>query len=255
MSALGLSAFAASVFAQEGPPYAINAADAFPQLDPAVAKEAVGVSHGNLARLREIVDKQPAYARASMDWGFGDYETCIDAASHVGNKPIAEYLLANGARPTIFSAAMMGQLDVVKSFIAARPGIERNHGPHGLTLMSHAKAGGPDAAAVVQYLTALGNADVPTPTQPLDAADRDALAGKYVFGPGPRDFLIVDVRQERLAVDRPGGPGRHNIMHSGGLVFFPAGNPNAKIAFARDGGTVTQLTLADPVVMLTAKRV
>jgi len=255
LSALGVSAFAATAWGQEGAvPYAINAADAMPQLDPSLVKEAVGVSHGNLARLRELVEQKPALARASMDWGFGDWETCIDAASHVGNKPIAEFLLANGARPTIFSAAMMGQLDVVKAFIAARPGIERNHGPHGITLLSHAKAGGPDAAAVVQYLTALGNADVPTPTQPLDNADRDALVGKYAFGPGPRDFFIVDVRQDRVAIDRPGGPGRHNIMHSGNLVFFPVGNPAAKIAFAREAGKITQLTLADPNVMLTAKR-
>ena len=64
-------------------------------------------------------------ARASIDWGFGDWETCLDAAAHVGNKPIADFLLAHGARPTIFSAAMMGQLDAVKAFIAARPGIQK----------------------------------------------------------------------------------------------------------------------------------
>ena len=67
-------------------------------------KDAVGASHGNFARIRELVEKQPAMARASIDWGFGDWETCIDAAAHVGNKPIADFLLSNGARPTIFSA-------------------------------------------------------------------------------------------------------------------------------------------------------
>ena len=43
--------------------------------------------------------------------------TCIDAAAHVGNKPIADFLLTHGARPTIFSAAMMGQLDAVSRAI------------------------------------------------------------------------------------------------------------------------------------------
>src|SRR5690348_10380532 len=110
LSALGVSSFAASAWGQAPPaPYPIAAADAFPQQDPASAKEAVGTSHGNFARIRELVERQPALARASMDWGFGDWETCIDAASHVGNKPIADFLLNNGARPTIFSAAMMGQ--------------------------------------------------------------------------------------------------------------------------------------------------
>ena len=97
-------------------------ADVFPGQDPALVKEVVGASHGNIARVRELVEKQPALARASMDWGFGDWETCIDAAAHVGNKPIADFLLTHGARPTIFSAAMMGQLDAVKAFVAARPG-------------------------------------------------------------------------------------------------------------------------------------
>ena len=255
LSALGIATFNARVSGQTAAPNAINGADAFPQQDPALVKDAVGASHGNLARIRELVEKQPALARASMDWGFGDWETCIDAAAHVGNKPIAELLLANGARPTIFSAAMMGHLDVVKAFIAAQPGIERTHGPHGITLMSHAKAGGPAAASVVQFLAGLGSADLVTPTEPLAPGDREALAGKYIYGSGPRDHFIVDVRPDRIAIERPGGPGPRNIMHTGNLVFFPVGNPSAKIAFARENGKVTQLTVADPTVLVTAKRV
>lgn len=256
LSALGISALATRAWGQTLPPvpYAISGGDAFPQQDPSLVKDAVGASHGNVARIRELVERQPALARASIDWGFGDWETCIDAASHVGNKPIADFLLSNGARPTIFSAAMMGQLDTVKAFIAARPGLQKTNGPHGITLMSHARAGGPDAAAVVQYLAALGDADTPYPSQPLEPTDRDALVGKYVYGPGPRDFFTIDVQQDRLGIDRPNGPARRLLMHTGELVFFPSGVPNAKIAFAREGGKVTQLTLADPNVMLAARK-
>jgi len=260
LSALGVSFSAVKAWGQTAPPYAISGADAFPQQDPMLVKDAVGASHGNFARIRELVEKQPAMARASIDWGFGDWETCIDAASHIGNKPIADFLLTNGARPTIFSAAMMGQIDAVKAFIAARPGTQKTLGPHGITLMSHAKAGGPDAAAVVQYLATLGDADTPTPTQPLEPADRDALSGKYVYGPGPRDHFVIDVQldrfvqQDRLGIDRPNSPARRLLMHTGNLVFFPTGVPTAKIAFAKEGGKVTQLTLADPSVMLTARR-
>ena len=256
LSALGISLAATKAWGQAPPPvpFAISGADAFPQQDPSLVKEAVTTSHGNFARIRELVEKQPAMARASIDWGFGDWETCIDAAAHVGNKPIADFLLTHGARPTIFSAAMMGQLDAVKAFTAARPGIQKTLGPHGITLMAHAKAGGPDAAAVVQYLVALGDADTPIPTQPLAPGDRDALVGKYVYGPGPRDYFTVDVQQERLGIDRPNSPARRMLGHLGNLVFFPTGVPTAKIAFAREHGKVTQLTLADPNVMVTAKR-
>lgn len=143
LSALGMSALATRAWGQPAPlNSAISAADVFPAQDPVAVKEAVTTSHGNLARIRELVERQPALARASIDWGFGDWETCIDAAAHVGNKPIADLLLTHGARPTIFSAAMMGQLDAVKAFVAARPGIQKTLGPHGITLMAHARAGG-----------------------------------------------------------------------------------------------------------------
>ena len=254
LSALGISALGTSAWGQSPPPYAIAGADAFPQQDPSLVKDAVGASHGNFARIRELVEKQPAMARASIDWGFGDWETCLDAAAHVGNKPIADFLLTHGARPTIFSAAMMGQLDAVKAMIAARPGIQKTLGPHGITLMSHAKAGGPDAAAVVQFLASLGDADTPTPTQPLAAVDRDALVGKYVYGPGPRDYFTVDVQQDRLGIERPNSPARRFLMHTGSLVFFPTGVPTAKIAFAREGGRVAMLTIADPTLLVSAKR-
>jgi hypothetical protein len=259
LSALGVSVFATKAWGQSPATPPSFASDVFPSQDPALVREVVGVSHRDLKRVQELVERQPALARASIDWGFGDWEACIDAASHVGNKPIAEFLLANGARPTIFSAAMMGHLDVVKAFVTARPGVQRNLGPHGLTLMWHAKQGGPDAAAVVQYLTALGDADVQPTTVPLATPDRDALVGRYTYGAGPRDSFTIEVRRDmlgrdQLVLERPGAPARQNLYHVGNLVFFPTGVPSAKIAFAMEGAKITQLTVADPNVMLTARR-
>jgi hypothetical protein len=253
-SALGLASWPRLAWGQAPAPPVFLAADAFPAQDPSLVRELVGASHGNLVRVREIVEKQPAYARASVDWGFGDWETCIDAAAHVGNRPIAEFLLSHGARPTIFSAAMMGQLEVVKAFIAARPGIQKTYGPHGITLMSHARAGGAEAASVVEYLKSVGDAEIAIPTQPLAAADRDVLPGRYVYGPGPRDHFVVDIQRDQLGIDRPSGPARRFLIHTGELSFFPSGVPTVKIAFAREGGSVTHLTLVDAGATLTAKR-
>ena len=188
-SALGVSLFATKAWGQSPASPPSFASDVFPAQDPALVKEVVGVSHRDLKRVQELVERQPALARASIDWGFGDWETCIDAASHVGNKPIADFLLANGARPTIFSAAMMGQLDVVKAFIAARPGVQRTLGPHGLTLMWHAKQGGPDAAAVVQYLTAVGDADVQPTTFAARGAGPRCARGQIHVWIGPSRLL------------------------------------------------------------------
>jgi hypothetical protein len=229
-------------------------ADWLPRQDPALAKEVVGVSHGNLARVRELVERQPALARASVDWGFGDWETALGAAAHTGRREIAELLLANGAPPTLFSAAMLGQLDIVRAIVGARPGVQGMLGPHGITLLAHARTGGADSAAVVTYLEGLGGADVRTTTQPLASADRDAVVGRYRFGPGARDHFDIEVEREQLGIVRPGGD-RRNIFHTGDLVFFPVGVPSVKIAFAREGGKVTRLTVADPQVLVTATRI
>jgi hypothetical protein len=224
-----------------------------PGQDPAVVKETVGVSHGDVKRVRELVERQPALANAAVDWGFGDWETALGAASHMGRREIAELLIANGAHPSLFSAAMLGQLDVVKAFVAASPGIQRTLGPHGINLLAHARAGGPGAAEVVKYLESVGGADRRLPTERVEATDRDAVVGEYVFGAGPRDYFVVDVRDDQLGIERP-WQSRRLLLHTGNLVFFPSGVPSVRIAFARSGARAAQLTVADPEVFLTAKR-
>jgi hypothetical protein len=216
-------------------------------------KELVGVAHRDGAEVRRLVERQPSLARAAWDWGFGDWESGLGAASHTGQREIAEILLHHGAHPTIFSSAMLGQLDVVKACVAARPGIQRTLGPHGLTLLWHAQKGGTTAEPVVAYLESLGDADTGPALQPLDNADRDVLVGRYIFGAGPRDHFEVDVQKDQLGILRPDGT-RARLFHTGNLVFFPAGVPSVKIAFARNGSRAVQLTIADPEVVLTARR-
>ncbi len=50
----------------------------------------------------------------------------------------------------------MGRLDIVKTTLAAYPNLVHAKGPHGLTLMFHAKKGGEEAAPMVKYLESLG---------------------------------------------------------------------------------------------------
>jgi hypothetical protein len=236
------------------PPPKRHALPLYPSTSPAVAQLIVGRSHFDLGEVRRLLEMQPSLSRVAWDWGFGDWETPLGAASHIGRREIAEMLLAHGAEPTIFSAAMLGQLDVVKALIAARPGAQRALGPHAITLAAHAHAGGKDAEPVLAYLTGLGDADTPPRTQPLANEDRALLVGEYAFGPAAADRFTIDVRQDQLGIERPGGT-RRLLHHTGELVFFPAGVPSVKIAFKRDGARVSQLTIADPEVYLTAPRV
>jgi hypothetical protein len=258
----GLAAFGFSLTPSSGlaAPQSLNAVSAtaivpewWPQQDPALVKEMVTVAHFDLKRVRDLVERQPALANASVDWGYGDWEDALGAAAHTGRREIAELLLAHGARISIFAAAMLGQLDVVKAFVAARPGVQRTAGPHGIPLLQHAQAGGPQAEPVVSFLESLGDAGRRTATQPIEPADRNALVGTYVFGAGPRDHFVVDVQNNMIGITRP-GTSRRLLSHTGGLVFFPSGAPEVRIAFAREGTRVTQLTVADVEVVVTAKR-
>ena len=228
--------------------------DSFPTHPAAMVREFVGVSHFNVPRVREMLALRPSLATAAWDWGFGDWESALGAASHVGNVEIAQLLLASGARPDIFSAAMLGQLDVVKAFIAASPGIQRTYGAHGLTLLHHAEAGGERAAAVTAYLTTLGDADVDYPSEPLADADRDALVGTYVFGSGARDRFTVTLHARfgpQLA--REGGSAQR-IVHLGRRVFHTVGAPAVRITFAA-GAPAPALSVVDGDISLAATRV
>lgn len=247
------AAFVPSVWQSPAPggPAGATVHPAFPTHDPAMVKEMVGVAHGNVARVRELLASHPALAKAGWDWGFGDWETALGAASHVGNREIAQLLLDHGARPTLFSAAMLGQLDVVRAFVTAVPGVQRTRGPHGLTLMSHARAGGAASAEIVRYLETVGDADIPYASQPLSDSDRVALHGVYVFAAGAMDRFTVRSNARGLTIERAGGSER-NLVHVGALTFHPVGAETVSIAFAGEG--TGRLTVTDGPFTLTAAR-
>ena len=236
---------------REGNGQAASVDATFPSHSPALAQEMVGASHGNVARVKELLADRPALARAAWDWGYGDWETAIGAASHVGNREIAELLLVNGAHPTIFSAAMLGQLDVVKAFVLARPGIQKTRGPHGISLLNHAKAGGPGSAAMVAYLESLGDADPAYPNEPLDPAE---LTGTYVFGDGPNDrFLVTTPPRGGLMMKREGMFDR-GLRHHGNRVFNPVGAEAVRIRFEPSAGRATTVVVDDGSVDVRATR-
>ena len=125
-----------------------------PRIDPDLVKDFVGNAHGDLARVRDLLERDPALINAAWDWGAGDWETGLGAAAHMGRRDIALHLLERGARMDIFAAAMLGHLDVVRAMIAAIPEARTWRGPHGIPLLAHAEAGGSAAAPVVEFLKA-----------------------------------------------------------------------------------------------------
>jgi hypothetical protein len=233
--------------------------DLFPTQPPELTREMVTVSHFDLKRVKELVEARPSLARAAWDWGFGDWESALGAASHMGNRPIAEYLISKGARPSLFSAAMLGQVEVVRAFVAAQPGVQRIRGPHGISLVAHASAGGEGARPVFDFLQSLGDADAEPPVA-LSDADITTLAGVYAFGIGTNQQIDVTIEHRQgvsatyspLTWTRKGTMGRP-LVHLGRRSFYPAGAPSVRIRFEEKSGSVV-MTIHDPELVLVAKR-
>lgn len=230
----------------------------YPAYSAELIKAIVTVAHFDLNKLKELIDPHPHLVKSAWDWGFGDWETPLGAACHMGRQDIAEYLLSKGATPSLFSWVLFGDLHMVQEIVERQPGIQRVAGPHSISLLAHARMGGRQSEAVLQYLHSLKDADSARPIELTDE-ERTSLCGTYRFGAGPSQLVEVidDVRSyqnspmytypPQLNWTRQGTMGRP-LFHVGNRVFYPAGAPSVEIRFeqhpdaeimtVRDGGTV-----------------
>lgn len=127
-----------------------------PQLDKELVQTFVGKAHSDMDTVKALLKEHPTLLNAAHDWKFGDFETALGAASHVGHKELAQYLLDAGAQANIFTAALFGKLEIVKPMLEAFPSTLHAKGPHGFTLLHHAEKGGEEAIPVLEYLKAKG---------------------------------------------------------------------------------------------------
>ena len=126
-----------------------------PQINRLMVQDFVIYAHSDLEMVKKLRAKEPALINAAMDWGAGDWETGLGGASHMGRHDIVEYLLENGARIDIFCAAMMGQLEAVKSFLTLQPKLIDARGPHGFSLHFHAQVGAARSKEVLDHLQSI----------------------------------------------------------------------------------------------------
>jgi len=112
-------------------------------------------AHSELEMTQKLLDREPGLLNGAVDWGGGDFETALGGAAHMGRRDIVNFLLERGARIDVFCAAMLGQLDAVRSFLTLQPALIDAKGPHGFGLHFHAQVGGDDAKAVLEYLQSL----------------------------------------------------------------------------------------------------
>lgn len=264
-----LGAAGHSLFAEDEIPSksadATKLRDEFPAQPRELVSAVVGASHTKIDKVRELVTARPALARAAWDWGFGDWETALGAASHMGRGDIATLLMEHGARPNLFTLAMMGRLQAVRAFVEAMPGIQRTLGPHGITLMDHARAGQRKgvnsdehrdrAREVEKYLESLGDADTGQTNLTMTDEQKKIYLGTYRFGAGANDTVEVGTNMRGLLsiTIRPDGVAR-TLFQVRPHEFRPGGINETKIQFAVNADRAVGLTIHDPEPVLIARR-
>ncbi|WP_202913864.1 hypothetical protein [Winogradskyella ouciana] len=237
----------------------------YPSIDDEIVNEVVGKSHFDLDRVKELVDKRTELARATWDWSFGDWESAIGAASHVGRRDIVDYLMSKGARPTMFTYAMLGGYNIVKSMIEMTPGIQKLQGPHGISLLQHAEVGLRmkdkmtsqqilNSEKLIDYLQILGDANGET-YEKLDEDQMPKYLGDYRYGDGENEGFAVKVNMRKMLSLGKLGKFGGGLYPVGNNKFLYNGISSVYITFQVEDGIVKSLTINEPDLALVAKKV
>lgn len=237
----------------------------YPSLDDESVSAVVGAAHSNLEKVKTLVNNRPELANAAWDWGFGDWESALGAAAHMGRKDIAEFLMSHGARPNHFTFAMLGEVAALKAMIAARPGLQRVPGPHGIPLLQHAKhrfwhkditpEDKKKVEETIAYLETIGDADETTKSLEMTEATKEIYVGNYRFGTGEEEVFEVTLnRRKMLSIARKGTFGRslHNVSEH---RFTVGGAPSVHVTFVIKNGKALSLAVHEPEPLVTAKRI
>ncbi len=237
----------------------------YPSMDDEMVRSVVGASHNDYDKVKEMVSRRPELAGAAWDWGFGDWETALGAASHTGRRDIAELLISHGARPDIFTFTMMGMFNSVKEIIETVLDIQTHRGPHGITLLQHAKnrlnnktmdaTDRENVNKVLAYLEGLGNADIKPKNLEVTEEEKSRLMGAYRFGEGEDEMFEVNKhRLGFLQIARKGFTPR-GLNRLDEYSYSPAGAVSVMIVFNLVNGQPRSLTVHEPDPLVVAVKI
>ncbi|MEO9484738.1 MAG: hypothetical protein ABJG47_14865 [Ekhidna sp.] len=238
---------------------------AYPSLDPELVSEMVGKSHFDLSRVRQLVKERPELARATWEWKFGDFESAIGAASHVGRRDIIQFLINQGANPDIFTFATLGSYEIVKGMVELFQGIQRTLGPHGISLLNHARAGlrmedkmslkeVENSKKLIGYLEDLGDAEGPQ-YQDVSEAEKNQYLGDYRYGDGKTDGFSIQLNMRKMLSLGVIGEFGGALNKVGDDEFTYAGTPSVQVTFQKDNDSIKSITVTTPGSVIVAKKV
>lgn len=111
-------------------------------------------AHFNLPRVKELYEQHPELL--NEEWAKFD-ESALAAASHAGQRAIAEFLLEQGAPMVVCTAAMLGRTEDVAVFLRDDASLANARGAHGISILFHAAMSG--NIAVTELLLAHGGGE------------------------------------------------------------------------------------------------
>jgi ankyrin repeat protein len=112
----------------------------------AVQNRVTGSSHGNLAGVREHVERDP---RLSFSLSTDD-ELAIEACAHTGARPIIRYHLDQGAPLSLPTAVALGDRDAVAFWLARDPTLIHERGAHDFPLLWFALLGAEEPGTALE---------------------------------------------------------------------------------------------------------
>src|SRR5260370_16423722 len=104
-----------------------------------LVEQFVIAAHFNLPRVKELYERHPELLNEK--WAKFD-ESALAAASHTGQRAIAEFLLAQGTPMVVCTAAMLGRTGDVAAFLSEDASLANARGAHGIPIMFHAAMSG-----------------------------------------------------------------------------------------------------------------
>lgn len=101
------------------------------ELSQETINEFVTAAHYDLPRVQAMLADKPELLNENAQW----FETPIQAAAHVGNQPIVNFLLDQGAPLDICTAAMLGRADEVRAQLDDDPELAYATGAHSIPVL------------------------------------------------------------------------------------------------------------------------
>lgn len=204
-------------------------------LNPDLVFAFVRAAHADLESTRRLLSREPRLIRAAWEWSPGDFEDCVAAAAHSGSRDILRFLLDQGAPYTVFAAAALGDLAVVRAIVEASPSVIATLGAHDIPLLDHAQAGGDPASPVAEYLKEKGARPGPEVLDlPVTTSMIEPLLGRYRLEADGRRLDFTVLRRDESPWIDAGEMGAHRLLYQGKNAFQLEGTP-ARLVFTIEG--------------------